>query len=281
LAQADANGETWQTIEAVKLLALTGARLGEIVQLKWTEVDAQSHCLRLHDSKEGVSMRPLGAAALAVLGQIERSGEFVFPAVRRAQGAFGGIVRGWHRLTDYAGLQGVTLHTLRHSFASVADDLGLTMPTIGVLMGHAAGSVTHRYVHKLDAALITAADRVAAAIHKDLTEGGADVKKGIRLLEAYVAQPWDEAVATDAQEGRPPEPDDRLLWDMAIRIAEDPDLSQREAARLAVADYIERRGKIHSPKAAVDRLRTKYREHAELFKSVTTEANWVKTRRAS
>ena len=96
-----------------------------------------------------------------------------------------------------------------------------------------------------------------------------------------MAQPWDEAAATDAQDGRPPEPDDRLLWDMAFRLAKEPGLSQREAARLAVDAYIEMHGKIHSPKAAEDRLRKKYREHAELLESVTNEANWVKTRRAS
>ena len=50
------------------------------------------------------------------------------------------------------------------------------MATTGALLGHSAGSVTHRYVHKLDAALIAAADSVAAAIHKDMSEGGADVK---------------------------------------------------------------------------------------------------------
>jgi integrase len=76
-----------------------------------------------------------------------------------------------------ADLQGVTLHTLRHSFASVADDLGLTLATTGALLGHSAGSVTHRYVHKLDAALIAAADSVAAAIHKDMSKGGAHVNR--------------------------------------------------------------------------------------------------------
>ena len=52
---------------------------------------------------------------------------------------------------------------------------------------------------------------------------------------------------------------------MALRLAEEPGLSHREAAKLTVDDYIELHGKIHSPKAAVDRLRKKYPEHAELF----------------
>ena len=177
LAVANARHEPWQMIAIVRLLALTGARLGEIVNLKWSEVDQASHCLRLSDSKEGASTRALGKPALKLLAALRKTDDFVFPAVRRGQGAFGGMAGGWRRLMQRAGLQGVTLHTLRHSFASVADDLGLTMATIGALLGHSAGSVTHRYVHKLDAALIAAADSVAAAIHKDMTEGGANVKK--------------------------------------------------------------------------------------------------------
>lgn len=63
-----------------------------------------------------------------------------------------------------AGLEGVTPHTLRHSFASVAGDLGYSEPTIAAMLGHAAGSVTSRYIHHLDAVLVAAASRVAARI---------------------------------------------------------------------------------------------------------------------
>ena len=279
LVKADAYHEPWQLIAIVRLLALTGARLGEIVQLRWAEVDQAARCLRLADSKEGASTRPLGKPALALLAGLERVGDHVFPAPRRGEGAFGGMAGGWRRLMQEAGLKGVTPHTLRHSFASMADDLGLSTPTIAALVGHAAGSVTHRYVHKIDATLIAAADSVAAAIHKAMTEDEADVKKGTRLLEAYAAEPWwDPPVIADTSEGRPPEPDERLLWDMAHLLAEKPGLSQRKAAKLAVDAYIESHGKMHSPEAAADRLRTKYREHAELLTSVT---DWAKTRRAS
>jgi integrase len=67
-------------------------------------------------------------------------------------------------------LVGVTPHTLRHSYASVAGDLGFTEFTIAALLGHSAGSVTSRYVHHLDSVLISAADRVAAAIQEMITE---------------------------------------------------------------------------------------------------------------
>ena len=82
--------------------------------------------------------------------------------------------------------------------------------------------------------------------------------KGIRLLQAYMAEPWDPRSRLTRSDGRPPEPDEWLLWDMAFRLAEEPGLSHREAAKLAVDAYIELHGKIHSPKAAVDRLRKKY-----------------------
>jgi hypothetical protein len=58
----------------------------------------------------------------------------------------------------------VTIHTLRHSFASAAADLGYSGMTIDALGGWSTGRVAARYVHHLDEVLIRAADRVAAAI---------------------------------------------------------------------------------------------------------------------
>src|SRR3546814_19076779 len=61
-------------------------------------------------------------------------------------------------------------HVLRHSFASMANDLGFTEITIAALLGHASGSITSRYVHTLDSALIMAADTVSGYIQA-LIEG--------------------------------------------------------------------------------------------------------------
>ena len=61
-------------------------------------------------------------------------------------------------------LPGVTPHTLRHSYASMSDDLGYTDATTGAMLGHAGGGITRGYIHKLDPALIAAADRVSQHI---------------------------------------------------------------------------------------------------------------------
>jgi len=75
----------------------------------------------------------------------------------------------WRRIRKAAGLpRDVTPHTLRHSFASVAADLGMSELTIAGLLGHRIGSVTARYAHTADAVLIAAADRVAGAIARKL-----------------------------------------------------------------------------------------------------------------
>ena len=64
-------------------------------------------------------------------------------------------------------LDGVTLHSLRHSFAGVAEQLGATIPTIAALLGHRVGGVTGGYILKrVDVLLVDAANRVADHIEK-------------------------------------------------------------------------------------------------------------------
>ena len=55
-------GEHWQAIAAIRLIALTGCRRSEILNLKWSEVDFKGSCLRLGDTKTGASIRPVTRA---------------------------------------------------------------------------------------------------------------------------------------------------------------------------------------------------------------------------
>lgn len=165
LQDAAMEGELPQLLEGIRLLALTGCRLGEIVGLTWSEVDEPASALRLKDSKEGASVRPVGRPVFQVLARIGRRGpETVVLAPARQAVRFGGMSHGWRRIAKRAELEGVTLHTLRHSFASVAADLHYTEPTIAAMLGHSTGSVTGRYIHHLDVVLVAAADRVSATV---------------------------------------------------------------------------------------------------------------------
>jgi integrase len=165
LAAAERSGMRWQAIEAIRLIALTGCRRGEIQRLRRSEVDLAGQALRLGDTKTGFSVRPIGLAALKALSKVMERGrsELIFPATRGA-GYFQGVDKAW-RIIAGQRFPHVTPHILRHSFASTAEDIGLTVPTIAALLGHAvSGSATLGYIHKLDAALISAANRVADRI---------------------------------------------------------------------------------------------------------------------
>jgi integrase len=162
LAAAERAGMRWQAVEAIRLIALTGCRRGEIQRLRRSEVDLTGQALRLGDTKTGYSVRPIGLAALVALSGVMERGrsQLIFPATR-GTGYFQGVDKAW-RIIAGRRLPNVTPHVLRHSFASTAEDIGLTVPTIAALLGHSVvGSATLGYIHKLDAALISAANRVA------------------------------------------------------------------------------------------------------------------------
>jgi len=119
-----------------------------MISLKWTEADTEASCLRLEDSKEGESIRPIG---LPVVEYLERRrtddvGTYVFPG-QGEDNAFGSFPGHWKQLFENSPLSDVTPHVLRHSFASMANDLGFTEVTIAALVGHAKGSVTSKYIH--------------------------------------------------------------------------------------------------------------------------------------
>jgi integrase len=188
LAAAEERGEPWQAVEAMRLLALTGARVGEIANLKRSECDVRNSSLALSDSKTGASLRPLGKPAMDALkaALALSNGPQVFPALRAANGPYKGLPKAWGRIrAPEPFIASLTPHGLRHSFASVADDLGLSEPTIAALLGHAGGGVTRGYIHKLDATLLAAADRVAGRV-ADLMAGVADA--GAEVVELATAR---------------------------------------------------------------------------------------------
>jgi len=180
-----AKAESSTAIAAIKILALTGCRRGEIVRLRWSEVDLMARCLRLANSKEGKSIRPLGRAAVDLLTEMPRTGTYVFPG-QSPDRPFSGLPKAWRRIIATTDLSTLTPHGLRHAYASVAADLGYAEPTIAALLGHATRSMTSRYIHHLDAALIAAADavseRIAAAL--DGRSVGACVTRLHRPLDA-------------------------------------------------------------------------------------------------
>jgi integrase len=162
LRQGDVSGLWPPSLSTIKFLLLTGWRSAEATDLRWSEIDFSRRTARLGDTKTGLSIRPLSRAACDLLKTLPRiEGKRVFPATRGGDVPLA-LIKFWRRIARLGGLPAdVTPHVLRHSFASLAADLGYSEPTIAALVGHRGHSMTSRYVHAADAVLLAAADAVA------------------------------------------------------------------------------------------------------------------------
>jgi integrase len=163
LRLAEAAGFWPAAVAAARFLTLTGWRSGEALQLRWSDIDLARRTATLPDTKTGNSVRPLSHVACKVLRSLIHSSELVFPATRGDRNVIMlGFKKMWKKLAMLGELSAeVTPHTLRHSFTSLAADLGYSELTIGALVGHKGRTVTSRYVHAADAVLLAAADAVA------------------------------------------------------------------------------------------------------------------------
>jgi integrase len=179
MREAEAEGfENRTGLAAIRLLLLSGLRRNEALALPCEWVDIGARCIRFADTKSGAQLRPLGAAAVALLKALPRPDDarFVFPA-DRGDGHFIGLPRVLARMCARAKLAGVTVHVLRHSFAAAAAEMGFSELTIAGLLGHSVPGVTARYAHLApDRALLAAADQASTRIASALSaDEGADV----------------------------------------------------------------------------------------------------------
>lgn len=158
---------------ALRLLVLTGCRVGEILNLTWRDVDMQRGLLLLPDSKTGRKTVVLSDAALAVLAGLPHVGRYVIAGASAGQpdeSPRSDLKRPWALVRRHAALDDVRLHDLRHSFASVGAGEGLGLPVIGKLLGHTQASTTQRYAH-LDADPVRRAANIIAGQISDAMGG--------------------------------------------------------------------------------------------------------------
>ncbi|MAT03529.1 MAG: integrase [Acidimicrobiaceae bacterium] len=154
-----------EAVNCIRLLLLTGCRLGEIQTLKWEYVDFGASVLRLPDSKTGAKIVPIGRAAIDVLKAIPKLEDNPYVITGRVEGQYlMDMQKPWRRLRKRAGLDGLRLHDLRHSFASDALQLGQDLTMIGRLLGHTQIQTTARYAHLKTDPIRAAADQVSDAI---------------------------------------------------------------------------------------------------------------------
>ena len=171
----EANEERWpEAVAAIRLLALTGCRRSEVLNLRWRDIG--DNALDLADSKIGPRAVPLGEAARAHVGTLpgpRDTDAFLFPRYAEGRGQYS-LAACWHAVCDDAKLGRLRLHDLRHTAASQAVMSGENLPLIGKLLGHRRHRTTASYAHLADDHQIGAAEKVGSIIAKAM-EGPARV----------------------------------------------------------------------------------------------------------
>ena len=169
-------------VAAIRLLTLTGARLSEILNLKWNEIgeigeDGASG--RLEDSKTGPRTLWFGPEAASVLAELPRAEEAtrVFPEDLTSARLY----TFWVGIRDEAGLAGLRIHDCRHTWASQGVMNGVGLTTVGRLLGHRQRETTAIYAHLNDASLQDAAAQTAAVVARAM---GFSVQSALEAAQA-------------------------------------------------------------------------------------------------
>ena len=166
----DAHEARWpETVAAIRLLALTGCRRSEVLDLRWRDIGEDA--IRLTDSKTGPRAVPLSEAARALIEALPGARDpdaFLSPRHAGGRGQWS-LTNCWRAVCADAGLGRLRLHDLRHTAASQAVMAGENLPLVGKLLGHRRHRTTAGYAHLPDAHLVEAAERVGIIIAKAMT----------------------------------------------------------------------------------------------------------------
>lgn len=155
-------------VDVLKLLLLTGTRREEILHAEWSHVDLQQRTLFLPTTKAGKSRHVLlNDEAHDLLRNIVRDPAcgYVFVNPKTHQ-RYNTPVKAFKRLLERANIEGVNIHTLRHTFASLAVKNGLSLYKVQHLLGHASSVTTQRYAHLDQETMLDATNVVGGVVRQ-------------------------------------------------------------------------------------------------------------------
>lgn len=164
LNQMEKSRHNLQSVAAVRIALLTGFRKGEILGIRWRDVDLDAGRVAI-DGKTGKRVAVLSKAAVEVFKGLPQTSEWVF-ASPFTDGPLRDIRGTLKAACKLAKIEEIRMHDLRHSFASFAVKSGLSLYVTGALLGHRAAATTQRYAHLADDTLRQSVEAVSAAMAK-------------------------------------------------------------------------------------------------------------------
>ncbi|WP_066273218.1 tyrosine-type recombinase/integrase [Hydrogenophaga palleronii] len=150
----------------VPLLLMLGCRKRELLEARWEHVDLERRVWHIPMSKSGRARNiPLSSSAIEVFRSLERweGCPYVVPNPATLR-PWGNLHHQWDAIRKRAGLDGVRIHDLRHSFASNLVNSGRSIYEVGKLLGHSQVKTTQRYAHLSDTVLMSAMEEAANSV---------------------------------------------------------------------------------------------------------------------
>lgn len=149
----------------IQTLLLTGGRKSEVLNLKWNDVDFDNQILTFTDTKSNKNRKiPISKMLLDVLKNLTKINEYLFPSLKLKNRPFQNLTYYWQIIRRQAMLKDVRIHDLRHTFASILVNQGVSLYEVQKLLGHSSISITQRYAHLSNESLKNAVDVVGRVL---------------------------------------------------------------------------------------------------------------------
>ena len=129
----------------LQTLLLTGARPGEVLALRWNEINTKWRGLTIRDKVEGERVIPLTPYVSHLLHALPRRNEWVFSSLTAADGVLNTPRNQHNEACRVAGIDGLTLHGLRRSFKSLTEWLEIPAGVVAQLMGHKPSGTAEKH----------------------------------------------------------------------------------------------------------------------------------------
>ena len=129
----------------LQFLLLSGARLNEVLTLRWEDVNTQWKGISMHDKVEGTREIPATPYMLHLLAALPRRNEWVFSSPTSASGCLTEPNTPHTRACKVAGLEGLTLHGLRRSFKSLTEWLEVPVGVVAQIQGHKPSATAEKH----------------------------------------------------------------------------------------------------------------------------------------
>ena len=173
-ALARAQNDQPAAVAEIRLAALTGLRIGEVLAMRWEHLDTEHHAVVLPHTKTGRRVHGLPVAALELLTGLPRINGYVFTTGRDAAITYQTAHAAFATLAREAGLSDVRLHDLRRTVMTSAARAGLGTHVLRDLLGHKTTAMADRYIRHAGAAVHEAQEHIGAAIDAQLRGEGSE-----------------------------------------------------------------------------------------------------------